>query len=87
MSFGTVDLASRAGKFDTTIPPLRLILFDGPGLGGKAMAKAPTLGLDAFCKKLSIWEDEGVTVHVTFNDLLALGLKTRRTDRSATASD
>jgi len=36
------------------------------------MASAPTLGLDAFCQKLVIWQDEGGTVHVTFNDLLAL---------------
>ena len=54
------------------IPPLRLILFGGPGPGGKAMASAPTLGLDAFCQKLVIWQDESGVVHVTFNDLLAL---------------
>ena len=36
------------------------------------MASAPTLGLDAFCQKLLIWQDEGGTAHVTFNDLLAL---------------
>jgi hypothetical protein len=30
------------------------------------------LGLDAFCQKLLIWQDDSGTVYVTFNDLLAL---------------
>ena len=36
------------------------------------MQVAPTLGLDAFCQKLLIWQDASGAVHVTFNDLLAL---------------
>jgi uncharacterized protein (DUF302 family) len=36
------------------------------------MESAPTLGLDAFCQKILIWQDNSGTVHVTFNDLLAL---------------
>jgi uncharacterized protein (DUF302 family) len=36
------------------------------------MAEAPTLGLDAFCQKLLVWEDETGAVKVSFNDLLAL---------------
>lgn len=36
------------------------------------MESAPTLGLDAFCQKLLIWQDAEGTVHVTFNDLLVL---------------
>ena len=36
------------------------------------MASAPTLGLDAFCQKLLIWEDAEGDVHVTFNDLMAI---------------
>lgn len=51
---------------------MRLILFGGPGPGGKAMGSAPTLVLDAFYQKLLIWQDAGGAVHVTFNDLLAL---------------
>ncbi|MCA9195844.1 MAG: hypothetical protein KDB03_28965, partial [Planctomycetales bacterium] len=47
----------------------------GPGPGGKAMASAPTLGLDAFCQKLLIWQDEKGTVHVTFNDLRVLAAR------------
>lgn len=70
--FGAVDFAARSMQQGIDIPPLTLILFGGPGPGGKAMADAPTLGLDAFCQKLVIWEDEEGKVHVTFNDLLAL---------------
>jgi uncharacterized protein (DUF302 family) len=72
VSFGTVDFSERSQEHSIAIPPLRLILFGGPGPGGKAMASAPTLGLDAFCQKLVIWQDESGVVHVTFNDLLAL---------------
>lgn len=70
--FGTVDFADRSRQHGVTLQPMRLILFGGPGPGGKAMASAPTLGLDAFCQKLLIWQDPEGTVHVTFNDLLAL---------------
>ena len=69
--FGEVDFAMRAKTRGVEIRPLKLILFGGPGLGGRAMASAPTLGLDAFCQKLLIWQDEKGMVHVTFNDLLA----------------
>lgn len=72
VSFGEVDFAARSKARGVELRPLLLILFGGPGPGGKAMASAPTLGLDAFCQKLLIWQDEGGKVHVTFNDLLAL---------------
>ena len=70
--FGVVDFAARSRKHGVELRPLRLILFGGPGPGGQAMASAPTLGLDAFCQKLLIWEDTDGYVHVTFNDLLAI---------------
>lgn len=70
--FGEVDFAARSKIHGVDLQPLKLILFGGPGPGGKAMASAPTLGLDAFCQKLLIWQDERGAVHVTFNDLLAL---------------
>ena len=72
VSFGEVDFAERSKSHGAELRPLKLILFGGPGPGGKAMASAPTLGLDAFCQKLLIWQDGNGTVHVTFNDLLAL---------------
>jgi uncharacterized protein (DUF302 family) len=70
--FGEVDFAARSKTRGVELRPLKLILFGGPGPGGRAMASAPTLGLDAFCQKLLIWQDEKGIVHVTFNDLLAL---------------
>ena len=72
VTFGRVDFAARAREYGVVLNPTVLILFGGPGPGGKAMASAPTLGLDAFCQKLLIWQDDSGTVHVTFNDLLAL---------------
>ena len=70
--FGIVDFAERSKEHGVTLPPMRMILFGGPGPGGKAMKAAPTLGLDAFCQKLLIWEDNEGNVRVSFNDLLAL---------------
>lgn len=70
--FGVVDFQASAREQGIESPPAVLILFGGPGPGGKAMAKAPTLGLDGFCQKFLVWQDaEGVT-HLSFNDLLAL---------------
>ena len=70
--FGIVDFTSRAGTHGIDLPPMRLILFGAPGPGGKAMKSAPTLGLDAFCQKLLIWQDADGNVQVSFNDLLTL---------------
>lgn len=72
VSFGKIDFTDRSKEHGIDLEPIILILFGGPGPGGKAMASAPTLGLDAFCQKLVIWQDGSGTVHVTFNDLLAL---------------
>ncbi|WP_439108066.1 DUF302 domain-containing protein [Congregibacter sp.] len=70
--FGVVDFQANASELGLSILPSRLILFGGPGPGGKAMASAPTLGLDAFCQKFLIWQDEEGVTHLSFNDLLAL---------------
>ncbi len=72
VSFATVDFTERAKKFGVSLAPIRLILFGAPGPGGKAMSAAPTLGLDAFCQKMLIWQDTEGATHVTFNDLLIL---------------
>ena len=50
--------------------PALLLLFGGPEPGAKAMADAPTLGPDAFCQKLLLWQDSSGTVQVSYNDLL-----------------
>ena len=70
--FGTVDFQARAQEQGIEIYPSRLLLFGGPAPGAKAMAEAPTLGLDAFCQKLLVWQDETGAVRASFNDLLAL---------------
>ena len=70
--FGKIDFAARSGAHGIELAPTLLILFGAPGPGGRAMAHAPTLGLDAFCQKLLIWQDPSGTVRVTFNDLMAL---------------
>ena len=70
--FGTVDFQVRAQEQGVEIGPSLLLLFGGPAPGAKAMAKAPTLGLDAFCQKLLVWQDETGAVKASFNDLLAI---------------
>lgn len=70
--FGRVDFKARAKAQGVDIEPALLLLFGGPEPGARAMSEAPTLGLDAFCQKLLIWEDESGAVRVSFNDLLAL---------------
>ena len=72
VNFGRVDFQQRARDEGLLIRPSTLVLFGGPGPGAKAMSEAPTLGLDAFCQKFLVWEDESGQVHLSFNDLLAL---------------
>lgn len=72
MTFGIVDFQENAKAFGIALRPVRLVLFGAPAPGAKAMRDAPTLGLDAFCQKLLVWQDSNGTVHVSFNDLLAL---------------
>ena len=70
--FGRVDFQERGMDQGIELPPALLLLFGAPAPGAKAMAEAPTLGLDAFCQKLLVWEDEEGIVRVSFNDLLAI---------------
>lgn len=70
--FGKIDFQARAAEQDIEIEPAQLLLFGAPAPGAKAMAKAPTLGLDGFCQKLLVWRDDEGTVKVAFNDLVAL---------------
>ena len=72
LHFGTVNFQANARELGVEIAPSYLILFGGPGPGGKAMADAPTLGLDGFCQKFLIWEDASGQIKLSFNDLLAL---------------
>jgi uncharacterized protein (DUF302 family) len=70
--FGELNFQARAAEQGVEIAPTQLLLFGGPGPGAKAMAKAPTLGLDGFCQKLLVWQKPDGQVLVSFNDLLAL---------------
>lgn len=72
VSFGVVDFQEQALGVGEEIRPSTLILFGGPGPGAKAMKNAPTLGLDAFCQKFLVWQDEKSRVHLSFNDLLSM---------------
>lgn len=72
VGFGTVDFKAQAETLGVSINPMTMILFGGPAPGAKAMSKAPTPGLDAFCQKFLVWQDEKGNVSLSFNDLLAL---------------
>lgn len=70
--FGEIDYTADAKSQGVEIPPARLLLFGGPAPGGVAMAEFPSLGLDAFCQKLLVYEDEAGQVQVIFNEIAAL---------------
>lgn len=70
--FGEVDLSADASAEGQQIPSATLLLFGGPEPGGVAMAKFPKLGLDAFCQKILVYEDEKGDVRILFNDIVAL---------------
>ncbi|MGI9221740.1 MAG: DUF302 domain-containing protein [Woeseiaceae bacterium] len=72
MHFGQVNFQATAAEHGIDLAPSYMILFGGPGPGGKAMANAPTLGLDGFCQKFLIWQDSKGDTFLSFNDLLAL---------------
>lgn len=69
--FGELDYQRDAAALGTEIPFAKLLLFGGPGPGGKAMAEYPKLGLDAFCQKLLVFEDDQGQLKVAFNDIVA----------------
>ena len=72
MYFGTVDFQANAREVGIELLPSYMILFGGPGPGGKVMSSAPTLGLDGFCQKFLVWQDSDGVTRLSFNDLLAL---------------
>ncbi|MEP4484408.1 MAG: DUF302 domain-containing protein [Halioglobus sp.] len=70
--FGQIDFAQDAQALEQTILPATLQLFGGPAPGGVAMTDYPQLGLNAFCQKVLVLQDEGGRVSVHFNDIEAL---------------
>ncbi len=69
--FADIDYKNEASSLDVDIRPTMLLLFGGPAPGGKAMMTTPKIGLDAFCQKLLVYQDENETVWVAFNDIVA----------------
>lgn len=69
---GDIDFQSEAAEKGEKLSGATLLLFGGPKPGGVAMAKFPKLGLDAFCQKLLVYEDEEGAVKVIFNDIVAM---------------
>jgi uncharacterized protein (DUF302 family) len=67
--FGEVDYQKEAIPYDIHINHTTLLLFGGPGPGGIAMHDSPKLGLDAFCQKLLIYENEMSEVFIAYNDI------------------
>lgn len=70
--FTELDFAARSREHGADLPPTVLILFGAPAPGGRCMQDEPRLGLDAFCQKLLVWEDDDGVTHASFNDLLVL---------------
>lgn len=69
--FGQVDFSAEAALQGEALSPATLLLFGGPKPGAVAMAHFPKLGLDAFCQKLLVYEDEAGEVKVLFNEIVA----------------
>lgn len=69
--FGEIDYQKDAKDLNVEIQPAKLLLFGGPAPGGKAMMTTPRIGLDAFCQKLLIYQNETGEVWVAFNDIVA----------------
>lgn len=68
--FGDIDFQSRSLDQGIKTAKARLLLFGAPAPGAKAMVKAVTLGLDAFCQKFLVWQDVDGNTFLSFNDLL-----------------
>ena len=69
--FGEVDFQAEAATQDIDVPGATMLLFGAPAPGGMCMAEFPRLGLDAFCQKLLVFEDNQGTVRVAFNNIVA----------------
>ena len=69
--FGEIDYQSDALALNVEIPPSILLLFGGPAPGGQAMMTTPRIGLDAFCQKLLVYQNEDEEIWIAFNDIVA----------------
>ena len=69
--FATIDFQKDAKTFGIDIRPTYLMMLGAPKPGGMAMATAPRIGLDAFCQKLLIYQDDQGDVYVALSDMAA----------------
>lgn len=69
--FGDLDFQAEAAPQDIDVRPTTMLLFGAPAPGGMCMAEFPRLGLDAFCQKLLVYEDDQQQVRVAFNDIVS----------------
>ena len=69
--FADVDYQKKASEMGVDLRPTTLLLFGGPAPGGKAMMTSPKIGLDAFCQKLLVFENENDEVWMAYNDIVA----------------
>jgi uncharacterized protein (DUF302 family) len=69
--FADVDFQKEASEIDFPLLPNTLLLFGSNAQDGKSMADSPLLGLDAFCQKVLVFEDESGGVWIAFNDIIA----------------
>ncbi len=69
--FADVDYQKEASVLGIVLRPTTLLLFGGPAPGGKAMMTSPKIGLDAFCQKLLVYENESGEVWIAYNDIVA----------------
>jgi len=69
--FADIDYQKEAKSFDIKLRPTSLLMFGGSAPGGKAMMTSPKIGLDAFCQKLLVYENEAGEVWIAYNDIVA----------------
>jgi uncharacterized protein (DUF302 family) len=69
--FGDLDFQAEAATQDIAVRSVTMLLFGAPAPGGMCMAEFPRLGLDAFCQKLLVYEDDQRQVRVAFNDIVS----------------
>lgn len=69
--FADIDYQKDASAFGIAVRPTTLLLFGAPAPGGKAMITSPKIGLDAFCQKLLVYENEIGEVWIAYNDIVA----------------
>lgn len=70
--FGEIDYQAEAAIEGVDLPPATLLLFGGPAPGGVAMAQYPAIGLDAFCQKLLVYQNNNGKTLVIYNDIAAM---------------